>query len=130
MSLFACQLAATLYMTGVIWMVQLVQYPMIDRFTGGDHEAYTRRMGWVVGPAMLVELVAQALWLWRVPSPAAWSGAGLLAVIWISTAGVQVPQHHRLSEGYDPKTHRALVRGNWIRVAAWSARSLLLLNEI
>jgi hypothetical protein len=54
-------------------------------------------------------------------------GLALLAVIWLSTALVQVPCHKRLSQGFDAATHRRLVGTNWIRTVAWSLRGLLVL---
>ena len=51
--------ASTLYMVGVIWMVQLSHYPLMAR-VGPDHMAAwqadnLRRTSWVVGVPMLVE---------------------------------------------------------------------------
>ena len=53
--------------------------------------------------------------------------AVLLALIWLSTALLQMPRHRRLEGGYDEKTHHTLVLTNWIRTAGWSARSIILL---
>jgi hypothetical protein len=50
---------------------------------------------------------------------------GLLAVNWLSTAAVQVPLHGRLAREYEEQAHRALVRTNWVRTAAWTARGAL-----
>ena len=120
-------------MTGVIVFVQVVHYPLMarvgaDRFREYEAE-HTRRTTWVVAPPMLVEAgTAIALIAFardRVTEPQAWIGFALLVVIWLSTAFLQVPQHRRLECGFDPAAHRRLVRSNWIRVAAWSARSIL-----
>jgi hypothetical protein len=50
----------------------------------------------------------------------------LLALIWLSTAVVQVPLHQSLAARYDDSTLRRLVRSNWLRTMAWTARGLLL----
>jgi uncharacterized membrane protein len=128
--LIALHAAATLYMTGVIWFVQLVHYPLMAR-VGADgfaaYEALHRRYtGWVVSPAMLLEAAtALALW-WRQPSAAAWTGGlVLVAVIWLSTFLLQVPMHDRLSGGTDRAALGRLVKSNWIRTAAWTARAML-----
>lgn len=124
---------ATLYMAGLIWFVQLVHYPLLSRVGREGYAAYQRAHErltvWAVGPAMLVEL-ACAVWL--ILSPPAdvsagllWTGLGHVALIWASTAFIQVPCHRRLSRGFDPASHRRLVRSNWIRTAAWSTRGLL-----
>jgi hypothetical protein len=43
-------------------------------------------------------------------------GAGLLLIIWLSTALLQAPYHQRLSQGFDLNVHQQLVRTNWIRM--------------
>jgi uncharacterized membrane protein len=119
---------ATLAMTGLIWFVQIVHYPLLaqvgrDAFV--DYEArHIRLTTAVVAPLMLTE-AATAVWLLLTPVPRAWSGAGilLLLVVWISTAAFQVPCHRRLEQGYDLGVIRRLVATNWIRTVAWTARS-------
>lgn len=121
-------LLAAAYMTGVIWFVQLVQYPMFHLTDGADaaagHREYTRRMGIVVMPVMLAELALQGVWTWTSPGLRSGIGAALLATIWLSTFFLQVPCHQRLSRGHDPATQTRLVRTNWIRTLAWTARAL------
>jgi hypothetical protein len=127
----AAHAGATLFMTGVIWFVQVVHYPLFAR-TGvvgfADYERdHARRTGWVVGPAMTLELLL-ALALAARGGMAAWAGLALLAVIWLSTALVQVPLHRRLQGGFDAAAHRRLVRTNWLRTAAWTLRAALALR--
>jgi hypothetical protein len=126
-------LVSTLFMVGVIWYVQVVHYPLMA-CVGGDrfeeyHAQHTRRTGWVVVPAMLLEmLTAVALALPTLsPLPAALGRAGLLllAAVWLSIFGVQVPLHRRLAHGFDARLHRRLVRTNWLRTTAWSLRGAL-----
>ena len=124
-------LAVTLYMTGVIWFIQLVHYPLFSAVKQ-DHGVFAQnhqnRTGLVVGPPMLVELFTAILLLFgNEPRLALWANLALLAVIWAATGFLQVPCHRRLLNGFDPTTHRRLVHSNWIRTAAWSLRSLLLL---
>ena len=129
------QSAATLALCGLIWTVQVVHYPLFARVGEaafrGYHEAHTRLMTIVVAPLMAVEL-GTALWWIASPVPgvtpaAAWIGLALVLVCWLSTAFIQVPQHRRLAVGFDAPTHRALVRSNWIRTVAWTARGALCL---
>ena len=127
----AAHAGATLFMTGVIWFVQVVHYPLFAR-TGAagfaDYERdHARRTGWVVGPAMTLELLL-ALALAARGGAAAWAGLALLAMIWLSTALVQVPLHRRLQGGFDAAVHRRLVRTNWLRTAAWTLRAALALR--
>jgi hypothetical protein len=60
-------------------------------------------------------------------STLAWAGLALLAVIWLSTAFLQVPRHRRLAEGFDCTAHRHLVTSNWVRTAGWTARGAIAL---
>lgn len=128
-------LAATLFMVGVIWFVQIVHYPLFGRVgTAGFvaySEAHSRLTGYVVGPPMLAELATGIALLFvrpeGVPASLAWAGIVLLAVVWVSTALLQVPQHRALGSGFDRGAHRLLVVSNWVRTAAWSCRGLLVL---
>ncbi|MEM7411997.1 MAG: hypothetical protein AAF430_17350 [Myxococcota bacterium] len=126
---------ATWFMTGLIWFVQVVHYPLFGRVAEDGFVAYenahTRLTTWVVGPPMLLE-VGTLAWLSWTPTPAAGGlalgvGAALLALIWISTALLQVPRHQELSTGFDGRAHRRLVTSNWVRTVAWSLRAALVL---
>jgi hypothetical protein len=125
--------AATLFMTGLIWFVQLVHYPLFARVEGrvfpGYEIEHMRRTGWIVTPAMLAEAVTAVALLFdpRVPAAAAWTGAVLLAIVWLSTALLQAPRHVVLRRGFDTSVHARLVATNWIRTVAWSLRSVLAL---
>ena len=120
-------LVTTLAMAGVILFVQVVHYPLMDRvgqevFVRYERD-HTRKTAYVVVPLMCVEL-ATAVWLVFGESDRLLSilGLALLAVIWGSTFALQAPTHSRLLRGFDAAAHRALVRTNWIRTAAWLAR--------
>lgn len=130
--------AATCYMCGVIWFVQLVHYPLFAGVEGSAFIAYqrehVRRTGWVVGPAMIAEgasALALCLTLPNALSPlVAWGGMGLLAAIWLSTFFWQVPCHNALLDGFDKERHTWLVRSNWVRTVLWSARAVLALYAL
>ena len=129
-------IAATLFMTGVIWFVQIVHYPLmarVDREGFVEYERrHTRRTTWVVAPPMLIEVATALLLVAKpaagIPVVQAWIGMGLVLILWILTATVQVPLHRRLERGFDETAHRRLVRSNWLRTLAWSARSVLVLG--
>lgn len=132
---FVANLGATLAMAGVIWIVQVVHYPLFSGVGEEGFAAYAsshaRRITFVVGPLMLVE-AATAVWLaFDRPAPVgragAWAGVALVAVAWASTFFVQVPLHGRLGAGFDAAAHARLVRTNWARTAAWTARAALVL---
>jgi hypothetical protein len=125
---------AAAYMTGVIWFVQIIHYPTLAPPAEGTfverHQDYTQRMGWIVGPIMLLEMGLQLLQLQKNPGPKTFLLFGLLLLIWISTFALQVPAHNLLSQGYDAQAVQRLVRTNWIRTLAWTARSVILLKMI
>jgi len=127
--------AATLFMIGVIWFVQVVHYPLFAKTGSADFRAYEQRhtslTTWVVAPPMLVEGITALLLFWFRPTGVStWQlsiALALLAVIWLSTALVQVPCHNVLSLGFNSVVHKRLLRTNWIRTIAWSLRGVLVL---
>ena len=137
-NLLIAQTFATLYMTGLIWFVQLVHYPMFAKVSHDVFVEYERvhqaRTLWAVGPMMLLELAAAIAMLSvrppGVPGWVGWVGLGLLLVIDGSTAVFFGQQHGRLSAGFDAELHRQLVDWNWVRTIGWTARGVLLLGAI
>jgi hypothetical protein len=137
-ALLLVQLTCTLAMTGLIWFVQIAHYPLLALVDPTSFTRYevenTTRTGWVVGPLMCVELATAVLMLSprlrpaAIPASAAIAGTTLVAILWLSTALIQVPLHNRLSSGYSAAAIAALVATNWIRTLAWTARSALLLT--
>lgn len=132
---FVLQLASTLFLTGVVWFVQVVHYPLFAEVGAEDFPAYERVHAqlttWVVAPVMLVE-IGTAFWLLAFPSReiprrGLWVGLVLLVGIWASTFLLQVPAHAALERGFDADTHHRLVSTNWIRTVLWTGRSLILL---
>jgi len=124
----------TIFMTGLIWFVQVVHYPlmaMVGESGFTEYEAkHMDRTSRVVGPAMLIEVLAAAALAASPPEgrqSLVWIGVALLAVIWFSTAALQVPRHRALRERFDEKAIRSLVSTNWVRTACWSARSVIAL---
>jgi uncharacterized membrane protein len=126
---------ATLYMTGLIWFVQLVHYPLMSRV---GHEGYAtyqalheRKTMWAVAPAMFIELGC-AIWL-AVATPTsveptlAYAGLALVVLLWLSTWLLQVPCHQKLGEGFNADIHRRLVKTNWLRTALWTSRGVIAL---
>ena len=127
-------LLATAAMTGVIWFVQIVHYPLMARVGAMDYPTYQvqhmRLTTWVVGPLMIIEATT-AVWLVLFQMTGfqlalAWRGLALLCAIWLSTVLFQVPAHNRLLDAFDVAAHRRLVRTNWVRTVAWSLRAVLM----
>ena len=133
--LFWAGLGGTLYMTGVVWFAQSVHYPLLDRtpppgFPDFARAYQARTFRIVLLPMTLEGFGAVILPFLALPEGGrgwAWAALGLAVLIWVSTAAIQIPQHRALAQGYNAGLHRRLVRANWVRTAAWSARSLILL---
>jgi hypothetical protein len=126
------QVACAVYMTGVIWLIQLIHYPCFawietERFAQ-FHRRHTTAMGAIVGPVMVLEMVsavglvwlsAENQWFWRA------NLVGVLA-LWGATFLLSVPLHNELERGKNLVAIRKLVSTNWTRTALWSARTMAL----
>lgn len=136
--LFLLDIAATLYMWGVIWTIQVAQYPLFARIGaaqwGEYHTVYTRSITFVVLLAMVTELGASGLLaLLRPPwlSPGLlWAGFACAVLTWAVTFFISVPLHDTLSRGFDPAAISRIVLTNWLRTAFWTAHALILLSQI
>jgi hypothetical protein len=122
-------LAATWFMVGLIWMIQLVhyrQFPLVGRdgWTA-YHRDHSRRISWIVVPVMLIEAASAVALAVATPSALTWAGVGLVALIWLSTACLQVPLHRRLANEFDEAACCRLTAGNWVRTILWTSRGLL-----
>ena len=143
MELFALILivhtGVSVFMTGLIWFVQIVHYPLLHKIGKKAFQEYEkshcRMTTFVVGPAMFIELcTALVLILPNLQKAAVsnifllWINIALLTLIWLSTAFLQMPDHMRLErQGYDELTVNRLVLYNWLRTLLWSVRSIVLL---
>jgi len=120
------QLIACAAMTGIIWMVQLAIYPLFGRLQGQTfddyHTRYMTQVTHIIAPFMFLEASTCALCLYLGPWDTQLLPTLLLALVWASTAFIQVPQHKNLT----PETVPALVRSNWLRTIAWSLRLIFL----
>ena len=128
----------TLYMTGVIWFVQIVHYPLFGKvgeaYYREYHTHHARLTGFVVAMPMLVELGTAGLLAATPPmgisSRQTVLGLIMVILLWISTALVQVPRHTILGDGYDAVAHRTLVASNWFRTLLWSLRTVLVCSML
>ncbi len=122
------QLAATMAMGGIIWMVQIVIYPLFLEVGFSAFEEYHRQymalVTWVIAPLMFLEVASCVMCLLAHPkNRLLWIASILLGLIWLSTAFIQVPLHENLVQDQT----EALVSSNWIRTIAWTARCIILM---
>ncbi len=136
--LFLAQLFATIFMTGLIWFVQIVHYPLYNQIGSQSFATYEilhcRLTSYVVGPPMIVEALTAVLMLANRPPQVSavesYLGAGLVFIIWIATALYSIPNHNTLSAGFAQTAYTQLCTLNWIRTICWTVRSVLLLSWV
>jgi hypothetical protein len=125
------QVVGSVGMFGVIWMVQVVHYPLMrfvsgPEFTGFETE-HRVRISWVVGPLMAVEGVCVLAFVFAPPPGLPWwlpwAGAIAEAVAIGTTVLVSAPLHERLNARFDPALLDRLIATNWIRTVAWTVRA-------
>lgn len=129
------QIASTMILVGVIWFVQLVQYPFFSEVGTENfpkyHAAHTFWITPVVAPAMIVELFTSILIIFYLPENIDFKlfyfGLLLAIIVWTSTFFLQIPMHNKLALGFDAEVHKTLVNTNWIRTITWSLRGVLVL---
>jgi len=132
---FLVTLALTLYMTGMIWSMQVYEYSLFARVGRTEipayHAAHNRRLPFfVVLPSVLAFGSAVVFFLLRPAGIPLWSVALAVALdlaVIVSTVAWQAPLHARLArEGYSSEIISSLVRSNWIRTVLWTMNALLL----
>lgn len=125
--------AATWFMAGVHWFVQVVHYPLFadvgpDSFLA-YHQRHSERTTLVVLPPMAVELVTSG-WLLIDPPPGTSeavlvAGFALALSTWAVTGLLAVPRHTELGAGLDVGVVRRLLAASWLRTAAWTAHGIV-----
>ncbi len=134
--LILVQVLTTFFMTGLIWVIQIVHYPLFayigrDEFISYEKK-HSRLISFIVAPMMLIELASAIIILisnyFTSDLYILFTIAFLLLIIiWISTMLIQVPQHRILSSRYDLRVIKDLAKSNWIRTICWSLRSVILM---
>ncbi len=133
-ALFVIQYFSSLFMTGLIWLVQMTHYPYF--FYTSDKEFvhaqsfHMRSISYVVMPIMVIELIS-AIYLLIEPEFKLIKleiiiAFILLILIWITTYFLSVPLHEKLLEGKDISHIDKLVISNWWRTILWTLKSLIL----
>ncbi|HEV2237749.1 MAG TPA: hypothetical protein VGR57_13905, partial [Ktedonobacterales bacterium] len=136
MAAFIVTLGLTLYMTGMIWSMQVLEYPLFALVGSKEFPAYHRRHNqglpiFVILPSLAALASAVVLIFTRPARLPLWSNVVVAAIdlgVVAITAALEAPLHAKLDrEGYSETVIRQLVRGNWIRTVLWTANGLLLL---
>jgi len=127
-SLALISLAASAFMAGVLWVIQVVHYPLLGEVAeesiskiATKHQGLITR---VVGPIMVIEAGSSFLLLLQWPEEAileSLAGFALLLVAIVVTVFQAVPLHSKIATGRAELIPK-LLRINWTRTAAWSLR--------
>ena len=132
---FLLNISSTWFMVGLIWLIQIVHYPLFKYVGKNEFQTYHNEHSVIitplVGTVMIIELISSILLVVFPPKNVSVTipiiGIILVFIIWASTAFLQIPHHNALSKAYEFEAHNILVQSNWIRTIAWSMRGLLLL---
>ena len=126
-------LVVSSFMVGLIWLIQLVSYPLFSYVNVGDfqkyHSHHVKKITPIVALAMTLEASIALILLIFTPS----DSIGLLVIntllvclIWVSTAFIQIPYHQRLEF---PKNQilytEKLIKTNWIRTILWTFKLII-----
>jgi uncharacterized membrane protein len=114
------------FMTGCIWLVQILIYPSLG-FVGESefqayHQSHMKRITWVVAPMMALELISGVWLLAATPNASYFFNLASIFLLWGLTGFLNVPTHRDLKfDNNDSK--RLLVLCNWPRTVIWTLRS-------
>ncbi len=128
---YVLQLVSCAFMTGLIWIVQILHYPSFA-FVNEDqflkfHKFHTNKISYIVMPIMLIELVtAVVLIVLNQKSIPFLLNILFLITIWLSTFFLSVPLHNDLAKNRNLTTINRLIKTNWYRTFLWTVRLCIL----
>lgn len=130
-SVFVVHIFSSFFMTGLIWLVQLLHYPSYKYINSDQFTAYqtfhTQTITFIVGPMMVAEIFSGLYLMMQMNWEKIYLvNFVLLMIIWLATAILSVPNHGKLALGYDLGVVDYLIRTNWIRTLAWTIHSGIL----
>lgn len=126
------QLALTAFMTGLIWLIQFVHYPMLKLLSKESFGEYEKKhiipTTFVTLPAMLAETICAFILVFftNTNEIISWINMGGMLVLWLSTMLVQVPTHNKISKEPTSENINKLINTNWLRTIVWSGRLFML----
>jgi hypothetical protein len=128
--IFLINTFASFFMTGLIWIVQLVHYPSFHYVGTDNFKAFqlhhVNSIDKIVIPVMVAELATSFGLAWT-DGFLSLNAVGfyIVMLIWISTGLFSVPAHSKLESSKDDHAIRKLVSTNWVRTILWSLKSAL-----
>ena len=121
----------TFMLTGLIWTIQYVHYPLFDYLDkttfAKANQFHQHQISKFVVPLMLGELLSGIyLTLSNSEQFILKLNLILIALIWLHTFGIMVPIHRQLIQGFSKELISKLSYANWPRTALWSIKSTLM----
>ncbi len=129
--IFIINLFCSFFLCGLIWIIQLVHYPMFHKVSEKQFictmQHHQKHISFIVVPVMIAELISSAALSYYADIYQSLHIAGLIVVIsiWLITFFFQVPQHAYLMNGYNFKTVNRLISTNKTRTVLWTLKSIL-----
>ena len=125
MDLFSIRLLLDFGLMVLIWIVQLVIYPGLCYYKNEDlgkwHKIYTQRIGVIVGPLMIAQLVVAILQLLKIQNLYTWGSITIVLITWILTFLIFVPLHNSIKPDKScEEITTSLVKKNWWRTTLWT----------
>ena len=126
--IFLINTFASFFMTGLIWIVQLVHYPSFHYVGEDNFKAFqlhhVNSIDKIVIPVMVSELATSFGLAWADGFLSLNAiGFYLVILIWASTGLFSVPAHTKLESSKDDQAIKKLVSTNWFRTILWSLKS-------
>lgn len=138
MPVVVAHLVSTVFLTGMIWTIQVVHYPLFslvgpERFPAYESAHSARITAVIALPWAVQGLTTLALLLAPpagLPRALIWVAAVLAALPVVVTVVASVPAHGVLGDGFDAAAHARLVTTNWLRTAAWTAHTAVAIGML
>lgn len=127
------ELVLTAMLTGLIWTIQLINYPQLQMVGAQDysafHQFHIRAITPLVAPLMIAELILCSLNLYQKNLPIQLGIASLILVliVWATTFFLSVPLHEKMVLAKNLESIHKLVSTNWMRTIAWSVKLFLMM---
>ncbi|MCB1176195.1 MAG: hypothetical protein KDK36_01335 [Leptospiraceae bacterium] len=128
--LLPIQIFSCFFMTGLIWLIQLIHYPAYKYIAEDYFSIYqnfhTKTITYIVFPLMSFESVSGFILIFLIPISSFFFLLNFIGIIsiWLVTGLLSVPAHNKLNSGKNFKVIKKLILSNWLRTIIWSIRSL------
>lgn len=127
---FYIHFLSCLFLTGLIWTVQLVHYPSFMYISDFSFQQFSsfhqKKISLIVGPLMALELVTGIILIAENNHYVLLINFLGILLTMAATILISMPLHRILTRRKAYPVIKKLVSTNWIRTFLWSGRSLLL----